>query len=82
MREPTGPPPIVGEQYLVCSRCGLSIRVRFSAMAPEHCPRCLARAKALHPLFPSPLPYDALKAESRQPPERVPTPDSPSMAED
>ena len=38
--------------YLNCSRCGLSLHTsRFAHIEPEHCPRCLARARVLHPLF-------------------------------
>lgn len=29
--------------YMYCPRCGLSVRLRFPNLAPEHCPRCLAR---------------------------------------
>lgn len=28
---------------LTCSRCGLSITPRFAVLAPELCPRCVAR---------------------------------------
>jgi hypothetical protein len=37
---------------LRCSRCGLSITPRFSAVEPTYCPRWVARAGALEPLVP------------------------------
>ncbi len=55
--------------FLNCSRCGLSIAMRFPSMQMEHCPRCLARARLLQPLFPSPLPSKVLqtRGHDRQP---------------
>ena len=56
--------------FLNCSHCGLSIRVRFASMQVEHCPRCLARARLLQPLFCSPLPLKVLRSgrdDDRQP---------------
>jgi len=41
--------------YLNCSRCGLSLRVRFAVLEPTNCPRCLARSRVVQPLFRSPL---------------------------
>jgi hypothetical protein len=41
--------------YLNCSRCGLSIRVRFAVIESENCPRCLARSRVAQPLFRSRL---------------------------
>jgi hypothetical protein len=46
--------------YLNCSRCGLSLRVRFEVLEPENCPRCLARSRVAQPLFRSPLPFREL----------------------
>jgi hypothetical protein len=38
--------------YLNCSRCGLSLHTsRFTHIEPEYCPRCVARARVLQPLF-------------------------------
>jgi hypothetical protein len=49
------------DMYLNCSRCGLSLHTsRFAHLEPEHCPRCLARARVLHPLFRSPMTVRAL----------------------
>lgn len=48
--------------FLNCSRCGLSIRTRFVSVQMEHCPRCLARARVLQPLFSSPMPMRTLRA--------------------
>ena len=42
--------------FLICPRCGLSIRPRSRWLAIEHCPRCLARARVAVSLFRSPLP--------------------------
>ena len=50
-----------GGMFLNCSHCGLSIPVRFASLQMEHCPRCLARARLLQPLFRSPLPLKALR---------------------
>jgi hypothetical protein len=49
--------------YLNCSRCGLSLHAsRFAHIEPEYCPRCLARARVLQPLFRSPMPVRDLDA--------------------
>lgn len=50
------------QRFLNCSRCGLTIQVRFTWLRPEHCPRCLARARVAHPMFQSPLPFSQLTA--------------------
>jgi hypothetical protein len=42
--------------YLNCPRCGLTIKLRASFLAIEHCPRCRARAKLLSPLYVTRLP--------------------------
>ena len=48
---------------LNCSRCGLSLRTsRFPHIEPENCPRCLARAHVLQPLFRSPMTVRDLNA--------------------
>ncbi|MBV9818151.1 MAG: hypothetical protein JOZ07_07365 [Solirubrobacterales bacterium] len=36
--------------YVVCPRCGLSLRVRYSNLVLEHCPRCLARRGVATPM--------------------------------
>jgi len=42
--------------YLNCSRCKLSIpEPRIPALAPEYCPRCIARRRAAISMFRSPL---------------------------
>ena len=41
--------------FLICPRCGRSIRPRSRWLAIEHCPRCLARARVAVSLFRSPL---------------------------
>ena len=33
-----------------CRRCGLTLRLRNRALAVEHCPRCLARARVAVPV--------------------------------
>ena len=49
--------------YLNCSRCGLSLHAsRFAHIEPQHCPRCLARARVLQPLFRSPMTVRELNA--------------------
>jgi len=49
--------------YLNCSRCGLSLHTsRFPHIEPENCPRCLARARVLQPLFHSPMTVRDLNA--------------------
>jgi hypothetical protein len=53
--------------FLNCSRCGLSIRVWFASLEIQHCPRCLARARLLQPLFRSPLPLTTLCGDERAP---------------
>lgn len=37
--------------YSKCPRCGLSILVRDTALAPASCPRCLGRTGALVPMY-------------------------------
>jgi len=49
--------------YLNCSRCGLSLHTsRFTHIEPEYCPRCLARARVVQPLFRSPMTVRDLSA--------------------
>ena len=51
--------------YLNCSRCGLSLHTsRFAQIEPEYCPRCLARARVLQPLFRSPMTVRDLSANA------------------
>lgn len=37
--------PGAGASALKCPRCGLVIGIRFPALAPERCPRCLVRQR-------------------------------------
>ena len=53
--------------YLNCPRCGLSIGIRSPWLTITHCPRCLARARALVEMFSSGLPSDALYANGSVP---------------
>lgn len=46
--------------FLNCPRCGLSIRQRARSLRIGHCPRCLARSRAVVELFVSTLPSDEL----------------------
>jgi len=49
--------------YLNCTRCGLSLHTsRFAHIEPEYCPRCVARARGLQPLFRSPMTVRDLSA--------------------
>jgi hypothetical protein len=50
--------------YLNCSRCGLSIpEPRVPLLAPEYCPRCIARRRGATPMFRSPLTMRQLAGE-------------------
>jgi hypothetical protein len=42
--------------YVNCPRCRLTVRLRFDALAPEHCPRCEARHGVKEPVFLTPTP--------------------------
>jgi hypothetical protein len=61
--------------FLNCPRCGLSIKPKARWLAPEHCPRCLARARIPVRLFSSTLPaaelYDDNAAPNGEPWERT-----------
>jgi tRNA G26 N,N-dimethylase Trm1 len=48
--------------YLHCRRCRLAIRCRAHYVLLSTCPRCLARAAIVSPLFASPLDDVALHA--------------------
>lgn len=63
--------------YLHCPRCRLAIRCRAGHLMPSSCPRCLARAAIVSPLFPSPLNGVELRTADRErvPPMRPPTDD-------
>ena len=54
-------------QYLNCPRCGLTIRPRTEWLAIEHCPRCLARRRAVVTLFAATLPAAELYDEGATP---------------
>jgi tRNA G26 N,N-dimethylase Trm1 len=47
--------------YQHCPRCRLAIRCRATYLMMDHCPRCLARAAVISPLFCSPLDADQLR---------------------
>jgi len=49
--------------YLHCPRCRLAIRCRAHYLALTSCPRCLARARIVSPLFASPLTARELHAK-------------------
>lgn len=44
-----------GSQYLICPQCGLTIKPQALWLAPEHCPRCIARRRSAITMFSSPL---------------------------
>jgi tRNA G26 N,N-dimethylase Trm1 len=48
--------------YLHCPRCRLAIRCRAHALTQTSCPRCLASARIVSPLFASPLDAHELHA--------------------
>jgi hypothetical protein len=48
--------------YLHCPRCRLAIRCRAHYLMLTNCPRCLARARIVSPLFASPLDAHELHA--------------------
>jgi hypothetical protein len=50
----TEPPPAT--VVLVCRYCGLTLRPRAAFLSMEHCPRCLARRRAVEPLVEVPEP--------------------------
>jgi len=58
--------------YANCPRCHLSIRVRALSVAPERCPRCLARRREAVDMFLSPMPFRLLTASGRS--EAAPAP--------
>ena len=41
------PIPSADAAYATCPRCGLRVRVRWSTLTLEHCPRCVARFRRL-----------------------------------
>lgn len=49
--------------YLHCPRCRLAIRCRAHYLMLTNCPRCLARAQIVTPLFTSPLSARELRAK-------------------
>ena len=54
--------------YLNCPRCRLSIpEPRFAALAPDHCPRCIARRRVATPMFRSPLTMRELVSDADSP---------------
>jgi hypothetical protein len=44
--------------FLICPRCGLSVRARTGWMRIEYCPRCIARSHMAVRLFSSPQPAE------------------------
>jgi hypothetical protein len=69
--------------YLNCSRCGLSVHIsRFAHIEAEHCPRCLARARVLQPLFRSPVTMRDLDASADDENEAPgPAPDASALSD-
>jgi hypothetical protein len=57
--------------YLHCPRCRLAIRCRAHYLTLTNCPRCLARAGIVSPLFASPLDAHELHAGEELPPTRA-----------
>jgi tRNA G26 N,N-dimethylase Trm1 len=55
------------ETYQHCPRCRLAIRCRATYLSLTNCPRCLARAGIVSPLFHSPL--NAMELRAAEPPE-------------
>ncbi|HEV7805596.1 MAG TPA: hypothetical protein VGO80_07260 [Solirubrobacteraceae bacterium] len=53
--------------YLHCPRCRLAVRCRASYLAFTNCPRCIARAAIVSPMFSSPLDGAQLRATERPP---------------
>ena len=50
--------------YLNCPRCRLSMpEPRFQTLAPEYCPRCIAKRQRATPMFRSPLTMGQLVAD-------------------
>lgn len=59
--------------YVNCPRCRLTVRLRFDALAPEHCPRCERRHGVLEPVFLSAEPSRLLGTVPVTPlPDRAP----------
>ncbi len=44
--------------YMTCTRCGLTIRLRAPYLTVEHCPRCIARAGLVRPMQLTEGPYN------------------------
>jgi tRNA G26 N,N-dimethylase Trm1 len=51
--------------YLHCPRCRLAVRCRASYLTFTNCPRCIARAAIVSPMFSSPLDGTQLRATDR-----------------
>lgn len=64
-------PTLRNAVYLNCPRCGLTISPKAEWLAIEHCPRCIARHRALVKLFASTLPTDELYAPGVRPSDDV-----------
>jgi tRNA G26 N,N-dimethylase Trm1 len=58
--------------YQHCPRCRLAIRIRASYLTLVNCPRCLARARIVSPLFTSPLDASELRATEAGAPPTLP----------
>ena len=50
--------------YVNCPRCRITVRLRFDALAPEHCPRCERKHGVREPVFLSEAPSRLLKVPS------------------
>ena len=59
------------EPYQHCPRCRLAIRRRAHYLTLKNCPRCLARAGIVSPMFTSPLNAMELRASDARPPAPV-----------
>ena len=61
--------------FLICPRCGLSVKARTGWLTVEYCPRCIARAQIPVRLFSSPLPSSELYRDGLAPNARSATAD-------
>ena len=68
--------------YLHCPRCRLAVRCRASYLTFTNCPRCIARAAIVSPMFSSPLDGAQLRAAARErldPPHPLAGPETEEM---
>jgi hypothetical protein len=57
--------------YMNCARCGLVIRLRVSWLTLEHCPRCVAKAGVVIPMYVSDGPSAWSLAQNPSPDRQV-----------